>query len=120
MASCARCVPSDKFTLTKNLHTPINIRGQQSCVGQLFVGFVFTCTCAALLWCGCRLCLVVSQPRLTRRGTVTSNALRGFAVSIEPYVYYLKLRGYMSIKTKDTEFTESQEGLISSNKWHGG
>ncbi|MDN7131658.1 hypothetical protein JNO04_04725 [Halomonas sp. MC140] len=40
--------------------------------------------------------------------------------SIEPHADYVKLKGYMGITTKDTEFTVSPEGVISSNKWHGG
>lgn len=38
--------------------------------------------------------------------------------SIEPHANYVKLMGYMGFTTKDTEFSVSPEGFISSDKWH--
>jgi hypothetical protein len=40
--------------------------------------------------------------------------------SIEPHEEYVKIKGHMGIITEDTEFTVNSNGVISSNKWHGG
>ena len=39
---------------------------------------------------------------------------------IEPNDDYVKVKGYMGIISQDIEFTVNSEGVISSNKWHGG
>lgn len=51
---------------------------------------------------------------------VESAILKTEKDSIEPHADYVKIKGYMGIITKDTEFTVSPDGVISSNKWHGG
>ncbi|WP_430459568.1 hypothetical protein ACQUQU_10160 [Thalassolituus sp. LLYu03] len=56
-----------------------------------------------------------------RRLIFTDSAILKTGVdSIEPHDDYVKVNGYMGIITQDTEFTVNTEGVVSSNKWHGG